>query len=127
MNFARHAQVMSAFNRSPKECGDNLRRMEIEQGFTLVEAAIWFDPADWHERSIVSQDGKRIRLVALQAREPGNGAFTRLIAKIFAAGLTPVLVEPNEMMENWCHRHNYRRKRIGQGEHRHEIWYPRRW
>lgn len=125
MNFARHVQVLSALNKSNAEIGADIRQCELDQGFTLVTEAKWFLIDDWSERTIISQDGKRIRLVALEARRPGSGAFTRLIGLIFAAGLTPVLVEPNDMLTSWCHRHNFRHKRVGQGKHRANIWYPR--
>jgi hypothetical protein len=126
MDFATHAKIVSAVNSTPREIGSNLRRFEIEQGFTLVIAgnAAWFDAEDWTGRTIISQDKRRVRLVALEARNPGHGAFTRLIAGIFEAGLTPVLVEPNDMLIDWCLRHDFRQRGV-KGRHPHTIWYPR--
>jgi hypothetical protein len=106
--------------------GERMRSTEREQGFTIVTAAPWLDPNDWTPATIIAADGKRIRLVALEAKNPGHGAFTRLIAKIQAAGLVPVIVEPSRSLIDWCLRHDYRERRIGKGHLVHTIWYPRR-
>lgn len=103
----------------------NLRQMEIDQGYALIDAATWLDKSDWHE-IIASRDGRRIRLVLLDALNPGAGAFTRLIERISAAGLVPVIVEPNQFLIDWCHRHGCRMRIIGKGPFRQEVWYPRR-
>jgi hypothetical protein len=103
----------------------NLREMEVEQGFTLVLRSVIINPEDWRE-IVASQDGKKIRLVLLDAMKPGHGAFSRLIAAIWRHDLVPVIVEPNEALISWCVRHDYRRRVIGKGKHRHEVWYPRR-
>jgi len=103
----------------------DLRRMELEQGHALIEVASWLDHADWRE-IIVSRDHRRVRLVLLDARKPGTGAFTRLIDRISKAGLVPVIVEPNQLLVDWCHRHGYRMRIIGKRHHRQEVWYSRR-
>lgn len=125
MKLITYMQVLSVLNQSPEEIGDNLRRMEIEQGFSLVSEAAWYSPADWHERTIISQDGKKVRLVALQARRSFEGAFSRLIGNLWKADLMPVLVEPNQTLVDWCCRHNFRERRIS-GKYPHTVWYPRR-
>jgi|SRR5215813_2846098 len=107
------------------QCAANLRQMEVEQGYTLVADAQWLDRSDWRE-IVASQDGKRIRLVLLDAMRPCTGAFTQLICGIWEAGLVPVIVEPNQTLIDWCNRHDYRRRMVGHGKHRHEVWYPRR-
>ena len=103
----------------------NLRRMEQEQGFELIENAPWLNRAEWRE-IIVSRHSRRIRLVLLDARYPGKGAFTRLIEGITKAGLVPVLVEPSQSLIDWCHRHDYRPRNVGKNCFKQEVWYPRR-
>jgi hypothetical protein len=103
----------------------NLMRGEEEQGHILIERAEWLNPDDWN-KFIISQDGNRIRLILLDAKVPGNGAFTRLIEGIKKAGLVPVVCEPLGRLTEWCRKHGYRPRKIGKGEHRHEVWYPRR-
>jgi hypothetical protein len=117
--------IREVMGLSRAELGERMRSTELEQGFTIVDAQ-WIDWNDWMESTIITQDGKRIRLVALEAREPGKGAFTRLIAKIWKAGLIPVIVEPNRSLTDWCLRHDYRCRRIGKGRFAHEVWYPRK-
>ena len=126
MNFATDALVSSLMSMSREEIGARMIASELEQGFTLVKDAAWLDWHEWDEHTIITQDNKRVRLVALQAKNPGTGAFTRLIRKIFACNQHPVLVEPNQLLIDWCERHDFRSKRIGKGKYRHELWYPMR-
>jgi hypothetical protein len=103
-----------------------IRKGEIEQGYTLIEEAPWFNRDEWTE-AIISKDPKgRIRLVLLDARLPGNGAFTRLILEIQAYGLTPVIIEPIGSLTEWCKKHGWRKRIIKRGtENKQEIWYAR--
>jgi hypothetical protein len=82
------------------------------------------NPDEWRA-VVLSQDGRRVRIVLVDAFHPGTGAFTRLIAGIRAAGLTPVIVEPTLALRDWCERHGYRERIVGRGDARHRIWYPR--
>jgi hypothetical protein len=120
-----YMQVLSAMAQTPQEIGDNLRRMEIEQGFSIISEASWYNKDDWHPRTIISQDGKKVRLVALQARRSQEGAFSRLIGNLWKADLMPVLVEPNQTLIDWACRHNFRERRIN-GKYPHTVWHPRR-
>ena len=86
MNFATEMYVRSIAGMSRAEIGERMRQTERLQGFTIVTSAKWLDWSDWDKATIISQDGKRIRLVALQAKIPHQGAFTRLIQRIFAQG-----------------------------------------
>ena len=126
MNLAQEMTLRSALAMSRDELGDRLRVGEVKMGFSIITQARWLDPDDWDQWTIVSQDAKRIRLVALSARHPGNGAFTRLIDKIMREGLVPVVVEPNERLAEWCRKHWYRKRNCGHGALRHEVWYPKR-
>lgn len=82
-------------------------RSEIAMGFAPVPVGSvdWLPWADWHPRDVVSTDGVEVRIVAIMARQPGTGAFRRLIAGIEAAGLRPVIVCPlpdmREIMARW--------------------------
>lgn len=126
MTFANEIYLRSLASLSRDEIGDRMREAEVLQGFAIVSQAKWLDWNDWDRHSIFAQDNKRVRLVALQARDPGHGAFTRLIGEISKAGLVPVVVEPNERLAGWCKRNFYRRRNIGRGRFRHEVWYPMR-
>lgn len=126
MNFATEMYVRSLMNLSREEIGQRMITTELAQGFRIVTAADWLDWDDWSDYSIISIDEDRVRLVALEAKKPGSGAFTRLIGKIIDAGLVPVLVQPNRSLIDWCMRHDYRSRRIGKGSFSHEVWYPRR-
>jgi hypothetical protein len=126
VNFATDAYVRSALAMTRDELRARMRNTEMAQGFTIVADADWLDWDDWTQWTIISQDTKRARLVALEAKNPGNGAFTRLIDAIWRAGLVPVLVEPNQLLIDWCHRHQFRKRTIGNKNYRHDIWYPKR-
>jgi hypothetical protein len=106
---------------------DRIRADEVAQGFTLVDEAPWLVKEDWTE-IVASLDGPRVRLVLLDARYPGQGAFTRLIARIAGCnrGLSPVVVEPAGQLKSWCIKHQWKRRRVGVGIWVHEIWYPRK-
>lgn len=126
MNFATEVTIRSALALSREELGAKLRSHEVAQGFSIVSEARWLDPAEWDRWTIVSQDGFRIRLVALSAVYPHTGAFNRLIDRITAHELTPVVVEPNDLLTEWCRKHWFRKRVIGRGEFRHVVWYPKR-
>src|SRR6516164_8855455 len=53
-----------------------------------------FDAKDWEPDSVVSLDGRRVRIVLITARTPGTGAFSRLVQNILRAGFKPVVVAP---------------------------------
>lgn len=126
MNLATEMYIRSMMNLSREEIGQRMMTAELAQGFKIVVSADWLDWDDWTDYTIISLDEDRVRLVAIEAKTPGQGAFTRLIAKIIDAGLVPVLVEPNRSLVDWCARHDFRSRRIGKGSFSHEVWYPRR-
>ena len=125
MDFAKEWYVRTLAQKSRQELHDIMKQGETEQGFTIVDSAKWFDPDDW-QTPLISQDNRRVRLVLLEAKKPHTGQFTKLISEISKAGLVPVLVEPNETLVSWCRRHQYRKRNVGRGEFRHEVWYPKR-
>jgi hypothetical protein len=122
--FRAEVLVRSALALSREELGAKLKAGEVKMGFSIVTEARWLDPEDWDRWTIVSQDKNRIRLVALSARDPGHGAFTRLIDRITKELLVPVLVEPNDRLVAWAKAHWYRKRNCGRGDMRHTIWYP---
>lgn len=126
MDFKTEVTIRSALALSRSELGDQIRAREVAQGHSIIGQACWLDPEEWDHWTIVSQDGLRIRLVALSARYPHTGAFTRLIDRIIVHKLTPVVVEPNDFLTEWCRRHWFRKRTCGRGEFRQMIWYPKR-
>lgn len=98
---------------------------EIVQGFVPVTwNEPWLKKEDWCEWTIITRDNERVRLVALDAKEKGKGAFTRLVSAILEAGLVPVVVEPIGRLEGWCLKHGWKPRIVGKGDYRQRIWYP---
>jgi hypothetical protein len=126
MNFATEMTLRSALALSPSEFGDQRKAAELALGYSIIAQARWLDPGEWTKECIVTQDDRRIRLVALQARCPHTGAFTRLIENIIMERHVPVIVAPDVMLTEWCRRHWFRKRNCGIGHLRHVIWYPQR-
>jgi len=105
-----------------------LERFECSMGYQVVRPgeAAWLPPADWLAMTICSTDGKRVRLVALAAVNPGQGSMRRLIAAIRAAGLEPVVVEPSGLLIAVLLRWGWRSRRVGQGFAAHNVWYAKK-
>ena len=102
-----------------------IRKEEHDAGNILIDKADRLNKNDWEE-IVVSMDKEgRIRLVLLDAKQPGTGAFTRLIKQIEQAGLTPVIVEPLGFLETWCISHGWRSRRLRHGPSHQLIWYKR--
>lgn len=107
----KKGDALSVILRMLAEPGyDPVRAMlkeEIARGYVPVPVGSvdWLPTADWHPRDVVSSDGVEVRIVAIAARNPGTGAFRRLIAGIEAAGMRPVVVCPltdmEEIMRHW--------------------------
>lgn len=106
---------------------ERMRRNEEAAGFTPVGVGSvpWLSTESWHPGSVVSTDGKRVRLVALLAKRPGEGGLLRTVIGILAAGLTPVIVEPNDRLAATLKRWGWKRRRIGRGFESQNLWYPR--
>jgi hypothetical protein len=80
---------------------------------------------DWVENSVISLNGKEVRLVIVSAKHERSGAFTRLLAEIERAGLTPVICAPigrvmPMLMRKWGWIESVR----GEGFMRCEEWRP---
>lgn len=104
-----------------------LIRNERQQGYKIVRPgeASWLPLSDWDLSSIVSTNGFRVRLVALCARNPGTGAFTRLIEATKREGMVPVVVEPFNDLAQVLKRWKWKSRLIGRGKYVHRVWYPR--
>lgn len=103
-----------------------LREDERAAGFDPVHPGEreWFSAADWSAGDVVSVRKRIVRIVAIKARDPGKGAFSRLITAIAVAGLTPVIVEPMFSMPDILTRWGWKRSVVGKGFDREEIWMP---
>ncbi len=102
---------------------------EIKRGFKVVRPGDqpWFRANDWRAASVASIDGKRVRLVLIHSFESGKGAFTRTVAAIIAAGLTPSVIDPTPELSTALHRRGWRGRSRGTGfEDFETAWYPRR-
>lgn len=105
---------------------DVMRSAEIAKGARVVRPGDepWLSAEDWHEDVVVSVRGDRVRLVAIRAKNPGHGAFRRLIASVTESGLVPCVVCPFGAMRETLKRWGWReRHRMVDGE---EFWEPRR-
>lgn len=91
----------------------------------IAAGGVPYDPGpDWVPGVVVRRDAE-VRLVAILAKQPGSGALKRLVARIQAEGLTPVIIEPTGLvMPAILKRWNWRRTVRGRGWERVEEWRP---
>jgi hypothetical protein len=104
-----------------------MRDDERDQGRTVVLPGDrpWFSADEWHWTNVVSIDGRKVRLIAVSALNPGCGAFHRLVAGIVDAQLEPVVIEPFEQMQKILKRWGWKHRMAGAGTEREEQWRPR--
>jgi hypothetical protein len=104
-----------------------MREDERRAGRTVIVPGDveWLPAADWDETVVVSLDGQQVRLIAILAKNPGNGAFRRLIAAICAAELVPIISTPTNEMRETLKRWGWKGKIHGWGEQSEELWKPR--
>lgn len=80
-----------------------LRKGEEHKGHWVIKPGQkeWFPADDWDHTSVVSQDGKDVRLVAILAKDDklGTNVFDKLLSDIKDAGLRPVAVCPLPAIE----------------------------
>ena len=101
---------------------------ERARGFRVLrpDDTPWFLAADWAPKSIASVSGVLVRLVLLQARKPGSGAFTRTVAGLRAAGYRPAVIEPTREFAEMLARRGWIKRSVGNTlETREKIWRPR--
>lgn len=105
-----------------------MRDAELKRGFTPVPVGSvrWLPLADWGAHDLVSLNGDEVRIVAIGARRPGTGAFTRLIIAIMAENLMPVVICPLaatvEILERWGWQETHAGSTF---EDREDQWRPR--
>lgn len=123
--FAEMIRAMS----HPEGARGRMRDLEIEHGHTVLvrdqPLAFSFSSADWDEDTLITMDGKDVRLILTNALHPGTGALHRLVASIQAAGLNPVVLSPvgptmPAIMKHW----GWKMHTVGAGFHRSEEWRP---
>lgn len=128
-NRHRALKALMAAISHPRGAGGVMEDAEIAMGARLIpvgsERPIPLPAFAWR-RGVVSMLGMEIRIVAIEAVEPGAGAFSRLIAEIQRRGFTPVVVEPfgvtmPAIMAKW----DWKRRVVGSGFERREEWLPR--
>lgn len=92
---------------------------EARLGNTIFDGdAQWWIAEDFTDRCILSTRGKIVRIIAIEAKRPGTGAFRRLIIRICKSGLTPVVVAPLGLMEFIMKRWGWGQQIIGSGDAR---------
>lgn len=84
-----------------------------------------YDPGPEWAPGVVVRRGDEVRLVAILAKRPGCGALGRLVGRIKAEGLTPVIIEPiGPAMIAILKRWHWKRTVRGRGWERVEEWRP---
>jgi hypothetical protein len=110
---------------------DSLKRGESERGYTPLSPGDvpWFPAADWHPKDTISLDGKRVRIVAIIARNEATGAFSRMITGIAKENLLPVVIEPMLFMPFILQGWGWHKRIAGTDfASREEQWFPtRKW
>lgn len=104
-----------------------MRENEREAGNEVIVpgSVDWLPAVDWDPTIVVSRRGRDVRLIAILAANPGNGAFRRLVAAIQEAGLVPVIIAPSLEMRETVRRWGWYRRYVGSGFEQEEQWRPR--
>lgn len=102
---------------------------ERGRGATIIPvgscAPLAISVVDWHPSSVFSVLDGELRIVAVLATLPGNGALRRIVIGAEQAGLTPVVVEPvGSIMPAIMRRWKWSRSVKGVGASRVEEWRP---
>ena len=102
---------------------------EEARGFKPVVPGMvsWLPGEEWPDDVVITQKGDEVRIVAIYAKQPGNGAFRKLIADIIRAGLRPKIICPTIEMRETLKRWNWRQRYTGSTfQDREEEWFPQR-
>ena len=127
MHSAQHLETLFERMERGESMSDIMKADERSAGYTVVVPGEvqWLPADDWDPTIVVSIDGKRVRLVAILAKRPGNGAFRRLVAAIRAANLVPHVIAPTHEMRATLKRWGWRMRIRGARFDLEEIWHPR--
>jgi hypothetical protein len=101
---------------------------EQKNGFLVIRPGDtpWFLASDWMDYSVASLSGTTVRLVLIEAHEPGKGAFTRTINGARLAGYRPAVIDPTAKFAAMLKRRGWRGKAVGHDfETRETIWRPK--
>lgn len=111
-----------------KSMAEIMREDEVAAGRRIILPGdtSWLPASDWPHDVVVSQDGREVRIIAIYARQPGQGAFRRMVDGIIAAGLVPVVIAPSQEMRATLKRWHWRCRYAGAGVHEEEQWRPRK-
>jgi hypothetical protein len=114
----------------PRGAIGRVEECEIEHGHKPIRYGavepISFSRVYWHD-GVITQgaDGKTIRIVMIAAKQPRNGALTRMLREISDKGLTPVIVAPmGEVMCGFLRRHDWKMTIVGEGFMQRDEWSP---
>ena len=100
-------------------------RRNFPRGIILRPGHRLLPHEDWSE-AIVTVTGVRARLVLLDARKPGTGAFTRMCDLLVAFGHRPVVISPTREFAAMLARRGWRERTVGTTfETRERQWTPR--
>src|SRR5262245_9949047 len=118
--------VTRLLTKGPADRPRLAREYQLRAGYDVVVPGevTWLPLEDWRAESVVSIDGRHVRLVELYARRPGCGAFRRLISALIANGLTPNLIDPPPRLENTLGRWGWVCNEFGHGLEREDVWRP---
>lgn len=125
-------ELLAAIHESIVIGGANtMRQFEASRGHQAVfpGEASWLPAADWPEDIVVTRDGNRVRIVAIYAKEPGCGVFSRLVSNIIRSGLVPVVIAPMGEMVDILTGWGWHRRIVGSTfQDRCDEWFPtRKW
>ena len=101
---------------------------ERKRGFSVIRPgdAPWFRKSDWKTESVASIDGNTVRLVLINAKREGKGAFTRTVKAIEDAGLWSAVLEPTQRFAKMLKRRGWTSKVTGKRTiERETIWRPK--
>jgi hypothetical protein len=103
-----------------------LRQLEFAQGFypLALDSEPWFSSEDWEDGAIVSRNGSRLRIVLITAKNPGHGAFTRMLVGMAQAGYRMEIAAPLAELEAMLIKRGWRKQRIGSGDLAQTVWRP---
>jgi hypothetical protein len=125
-------QIMETMHHAIVHGASNVMRdSEVARGYRPVFPGDfpWFPASEWPQDVVVSLDGNRVRIIAVYALNPGNGAFSRLITGIVRAGLIPTVVAPFSEMVDILTHWGWHRRIVGKTfNDRCDEWFPtRKW
>lgn len=130
MKVSKLVEIIDALEdilESGKDAEQILCEKEAESGFMVIRPGEvdWLPLSDWDSMTIVSMQPPVVRLVAIWARIPDNGAFRRLCEALKAKGLVPHVVAPVPEMQERLRRWRWRRHARGNWLDHEEWWTPR--